>query len=480
MHGGSAMTLLEIIALLIGVSAIGGLINYRFLKLPHTIGLVVVALAASGVVVAIEHVNPGLGIQKTIADALGEIDFQKAVLEGMLCALLFAGAAHVDLTELAERKWSIGLMATVGVVTSTFIVGGTMWALAKGLGFELPFIWALIFGALISPTDPVAVLSILKTVRVPRLLQAKIAGESLLNDGVGVVVFSILVVIATGGAGHHGAGAAETIGAAEIATLFAQEALGGAALGMIAGLIAYWMMRAIDEHNIEVMITIALVTGVYAVALRLHASGPIAVVVAGLFIGNHGARFAMSAKTRQHVFQFWELTDEILNSVLFLLIGLEVLVVTFSPEHFGLALIAIPIVLVARLIAVSIPILALRNFTDFETGAIRILTWAGLRGGISVALALSLPNNEYKPAILTMTYAVVVFSILVQGMTVEKLVSSVIKEARDDPDHPLDATAEEIEAASRATAAIAPESAPQLLDKGGKRAQRRARGKAKE
>jgi Na+:H+ antiporter len=474
------MTLLEIIALLIGFSAIGGLINYRLLKLPHTIGLVVFALAASGAILAIEYLNPGLGIYQTIAGALGEIDFQKTVLEGMLCALLFAGAAHVDLTELAERKWSIGLMATIGVVTSTFIVGSAMWALAKGLGFQLPFIWALVFGALISPTDPVAVLSILKTVRVPRLLQAKIAGESLLNDGVGVVVFSILVIIATGGAGYHGAaGGEEAIGAAKIATLFAQEALGGAALGMIAGLVAYWMMRAIDEHNIEVMITISLVTGVYAIALRLHASGPIAVVVAGLFIGNHGARFAMSAKSRQHVFQFWELTDEILNSVLFLLIGLEVLVVTFSPDHIGLAAMAIPIVLVARLIAVAIPIGFLRLFQSFEDGAVRILTWAGLRGGISVALALSLPNNEYKPAILTMTYFVVVFSILVQGMTVEKLVSSIIKEAKEDPDKPLSPTAGEIEAAARATASVTPEAAPVLIDKGGKRAARRARGKGK-
>lgn len=473
------MTLLEIIALLIGLSALGGLFNHTVLKLPHTIGLVVFALAASAVVVAIEHVNPGLGIQKTIADAIGEIDFQKAVMEGMLCALLFAGAAHVDMTELAERKWAIGLMATVGVLTSTFIVGGVMWALARGLGFDLPFIWALIFGALISPTDPVAVLSILKTVRVPRLLQAKIAGESLFNDGVGVVVFSILVAIAVGGAGHgHGAGG-EAIGADDIALLFAQEALGGIALGIIAGLIAYWLMRAIDEHNIEVMITIALVTGVYAIALRLHASGPLAVVVAGLFIGNHGARFAMSAKTRQHVFQFWELTDEVLNSVLFLLIGLEVLIVTFSPEHFGIALMAIPVVLVARLIAIAIPIGLLRLRAEFEQGAVRILTWAGLRGGISVALALSLPNNEYKPAILTMTYAVVVFSILVQGLTVEKLVRSVIKEARDDPSKPLAPTDEELEAAARATAGVPPELAPSLLDEGGKRAKRRARGKGK-
>jgi CPA1 family monovalent cation:H+ antiporter len=448
------MSLLEIIAMLIGFSALGGLINHRFLKLPHTIGLVVVALLASGLVLLIEYLVPGTDIQETLSEAIGEIDFQKALMEGMLSALLFAGAAHVDLTELAERKWAIGLMATVGVITSTFIVGGATWALGQALGFDIPFIWALIFGALISPTDPVAVLSILKTVRVPRLLQAKIAGESLLNDGVGVVVFSILVAIATGAAGHHGGG---EVRAAEIATLFAQEALGGAALGMIGGLVAYWMMRIIDEHNIEVMITIALVTGVYALALRLHASGPIAVVVAGLFIGNHGARFAMSETTREHVFQFWELTDEILNSVLFLLIGLEVLVVTFSPEHFGMALAVIPIVLVARLVAVAIPIGLLRLRASFEEGAIRILTWAGLRGGISVALALSLPNTEYKPAILTMTYAVVVFSILVQGLTVERLVRSIIKNASDDPSHPLKSSPEELEAARRAAQAVMPE-----------------------
>ncbi len=448
------MSLLEIIAMLIGFSALGGLINHRVLKLPHTIGLVVVALLASGLVLLIEYVVPGTNIQETLSDAIGEIDFQKALMEGMLSALLFAGAAHVDLTELAERKWAIGLMATVGVVTSTFIVGGATWAIGQALGFDIPFIWALIFGALISPTDPVAVLSILKTVRVPRLLQAKIAGESLLNDGVGVVVFSILVAIATGGAGAHGGG---EIGAAEIATLFAHEALGGAALGMIAGLIAYWMMRMIDEHNIEVMITIALVTGVYALALRLHASGPIAVVVAGLFIGNHGARFAMSKETRDHVFQFWELTDEILNSVLFLLIGLEVLVVTFSPEHFGIALAMIPVVLIARFIAVAIPISFLRIKSSFEDGAIRILTWAGLRGGISVALALSLPNTEYKPAILTMTYAVVVFSILVQGLTVERLVRAVIKDAAEDPSHPLRPDPEELDAARRAGQAVTPE-----------------------
>ncbi len=465
------MNLLDIIALLIGCSAVGGYLNHRFLGLPHTIGLVVVALAASGVILAVDHLNPSLEIAKQVASTVREVDFNKALMEGMLSALLFAGAAHVDLTELAERKWAIGLMATIGVLTSTFIVGGTVWAVATGMGFDLPFIWALVFGALISPTDPVAVLGILKTVKIPRLLQAKIAGESLFNDGVGVVIFSILVFIAVGGGGH--AGDLTPIGIAE---LFAWEAFGGVALGLLGGLIAYAMMRTLEERYIEVMITIALVTGVYAIALKLHVSGPIAVVIAGLLIGNHGARFAMGEQTRQHVFQFWELTDEILNSVLFLLIGLEVLVIAFSPEHTSLALIAIPVVLLARLIAVAIPIGLLRLRTEFEAGAVRILTWAGLRGGISVALALSLPNSEYKPIILTMTYAVVVFSILVQGLTVERLVNAVVKEARSAETNPMAATPEEMQAAAEATAGSQGGSA--LLDKGGKRAKRRSRGQS--
>lgn len=464
------MTLLDIIALLIGLSALFGYLNHRFLGLPHTIGLVVVALAASGAVLAIDHLNPTFGIAQQVSGALSEVDFQKALMEGMLSALLFAGAAHVDLTELAERKWAIGLMATIGVLISTFIVGGTIWAVARGLGFDLPFIWSLVFGALISPTDPVAVLGILKTVKIPRLLQAKIAGESLLNDGVGVVVFSILVVLATGTGGHGG-----ELTALDIGELFLWEAVGGALLGLVGGLIAYGMMRTLEERYIEVMITIALVTGVYAIALKLHVSGPIAVVVAGLLIGNHGARFAMGEDTRQHVFQFWELTDEILNSVLFLLIGLEVLVITFSPQHAGLALIAIPIVLVARLIAVALPISLLRLRTEFEQGAIQILTWAGMRGGISVALALSLPPSEYKSVILTMTYAVVVFSILVQGLTVERLVRAVVRDASGEKGHSMAASAEEIAAASQA-AAVTGEGG-NLDDPGGKRARRRRRSK---
>jgi len=418
------MTLLEIIAALLVLSALFGLINYRILKLPHTIGLVVVALVASLIIVGLEAVKPDLGISDSVLTLLKSIDFRKVLMEGFLAALLFAGAVHVDLSDIAENKWAIALMATIGVMISTFIVGGLMWLVAGWLNFNLPFMWALVFGALISPTDPVAVLSIFKHVKVPRLLQAKIAGESLLNDGVGVVVFTILVAIAMGAQAPGGG----EIGTLAVVKLFAVEALGGAVLGLVAGLITYALLKMIDEYIIEVIITLALVTGVYALALRFHLSGPIAVVVAGLLIGNHGARFAMSDSTRQHVFQFWTLIDEILNSVLFLLIGLEVLLIGRAFEQTWLAIAAIPIVLAARLLAVSIPIGLLSIRKQFTDGTIRMLTWGGLRGGISVALALSLPDTPYKDAILTATYVVVVFSILVQGLTMERMVGTIKSE----------------------------------------------------
>ena len=415
------MTFLEIIASLLVLSALCGLVNHRLLKLPHTIGLVVVSLVASLLVVALEVLRPNLGVSDSVLTLLNSIDFRKVLLEGFLSVLLFAGAIHVDLSDIAKNKWAIALMATVGVLISTFVVGGLMYLVASWLSFDLPFMWALVFGALISPTDPVATLSILKHVKVPKILQAKIAGESLLNDGVGVVVFTIMVAIAIG-TSAPGGGEFDTQG---IIKLFIVEALGGAALGLLAGLITYGLLRMIDEHIIEVMITLALVTGVYALALRLHLSGPIAVVVAGVLIGNHGARFAMSETTRQHVFQFWALIDEILNSILFLLIGLEVLLIGRAFEQTWLAIAAIPIVLAARLLSVSVPIGLLSIRKKFTSGTIRMLTWGGLRGGISVALALSLPDTPYKAAILTATYVVVVFSILVQGLTMERLVGTL-------------------------------------------------------
>ncbi len=427
-----AMTFFEIAALLLLLSAFFGFLNHVTWKLPHTIGLVIMALGASGLMVIADLIWPSLGIAETVGAALRKIDFANALMNGMLALLLFAGAVHVDFSELAARKWAIGLMATLGVLISTFVTATGIYWFGQWFCPRMPFVWALVFGALISPTDPVAVLGLLKTIRIPRLLRAKIAGESLFNDGVGVVVFTVMLTIAMSvdpgwiaGTAHaaaavgHGGG---EVNGATVLRLFAGEALGGALLGLVAGLIAYAAMRRIDEHNIEVLITLALVFATYAIALRLHVSGPIAMVVAGLLIGNHGARFAMSENTRRHVFQFWTLIDEILNSVLFLLIGLEVLVIGWNTVNLPLALFAIPMVLFARLVSVAIPIGLLRVRRKFEEGTIAILTWGGLRGGISVALALSLPDNAYKPAILTATYAVVVFSIIVQGLTMKALV----------------------------------------------------------
>jgi len=414
------MTIFEIGALLLGLSATFGFINHKVLKLPHTIGLVIIALLASGVTIAADIVFPQFGISVSVMNTLNTIDFDETLLKGMLSFLLFAGAVHVDLDELAQRKWAIGLMATFGVVASTFMIGAAMWGIMHLVGQPIAFIWALVFGALITPTDPVAVMGLLKTIKIPPLLKAKIAGESLFNDGVGVVVFTIMVAFALAGTGDGGHGGdLDVLG---IAKLFLLEAGGGAVLGMVGGMVAFWAMRQIDEHNIEVLITLALVMVIYAIAIRLHLSGPIAVVIAGLFIGNHGAKFAMSNNTRKHVFQFWELIDEILNSVLFLLVGLEVLVISRDLSYLPVALMAIPVALLARNISVAIPIKLLSIREKFERGSISILTWGGLRGGISVALALSLPDVPEKPGILAATYAVVVFSIIVQGLTMKRLV----------------------------------------------------------
>jgi CPA1 family monovalent cation:H+ antiporter len=421
------LSLFDIIAVLLGLSAAFGYFNHKILRLPHTIGLVVIALVASGTLVAFDAALPRFGVGDTVRETLLAIDFHETLMHGMLSVLLFAGAVHVDLGELAQRKWAIGIMATFGVVASTFMVGTGMWFAMNALGIDVPFVWALVFGALISPTDPVAVLGVLKTVRIPRLLQAKIAGESLFNDGVGVVVFTIIVALAVGG--PHG-----DIGVLDAVGLFAGEALGGALLGLATGYLAYFAMRAIDEHNLEVLITLALVLCTYSLALHLHISGPIAVVIAGLFIGNHGAKFAMSKNTREHVFQFWELSDEILNSVLFLLIGLEVLVIGASPLHVGLGLVAIPLVLAARWVSVAIPIGLLAVREQFTKGSVAMLTWGGLRGGISVALALSLPATDFKAPILAATYAVVVFSIIVQGLTMKPLVRALVPPAPEGAD----------------------------------------------
>ena len=441
------LSVFEIAALLLVLSAGLSWINRAYLKLPHTIGLLVMALFASFILMAMEAFFPSIGLTDTMQSALGQIDFNETLMKGMLGFLLFAGALHVDLTKLKDAKWAIGSMATFGVVLSTFIVGAGFWGLAKLFGLDIPFIWALVFGSLISPTDPVAVLSILKTVKMPKSLETKIAGESLFNDGVGVVVFTLILAIAVGSSGGHAlldefqlagpimaATGGGSVGVLDVIELFVVDAVGGAILGGIAGWITYRMMARIDEHAIEILISLACVAGTYALAQRIdilghHLSGPIAVVIAGLMIGNKGASVAMSEHTQETLFGFWEMIDEILNSVLFLLIGLEILVLGLVPQYAFIGAVAIPLVLLARLCAVFVPMKVIGTFKNFTKGAVPVLTWGGVRGGISVALALSLPDNEYKPLILTATYAVVVFSIIVQGLTIKKVV-----ESRVDPD----------------------------------------------
>jgi CPA1 family monovalent cation:H+ antiporter len=416
------LTLFNIAAIVLTLAALFGYFNHRWLKLPITIGLVVIALVVSLCVLGIDALLQNFESERTIRTVLERIDFDDTLMKGMLSFLLFAGALHVDLNQLLARKWVIAAMATFGVITSTFIVGYGAFLLADLLGLSIPFMWCLVFGALISPTDPVAVMGILKTIKIPHSLEAKIAGESLFNDGVGVVVFTIVVAIAMSQAGGGGA----EITALDVAKLFLLEAVGGAVLGFVTGYIAYRAMKSIDEYNLEVLITLALVMMTYSIGFIIHVSGPIAVVVAGLLIGNHGTRFAMSEKTRDHINTFWALSDEILNAVLFLLIGFEVFVLTFPDKIVWLMVAAIPLVLLARFIAVALPISVLGIRQDFTAGAVPVLTWGGLRGGISVALALSLPAVAEKNAILALTYAVVVFSIIVQGLTFKSVVARFV------------------------------------------------------
>ena len=364
-------------------------------------------------------------IREAAVSVLLEIDFNQALMHGMLGLLLFAGALHVDLGDLTSQKWVIGLLATVGVVASTFLVGGAVYLLLPLLGLQVAFVHCLLFGALISPTDPIAVMGILKSLGAPKPLETKIAGESLFNDGVGVVVFLALLGIAGLSGGAH---AGEEVGAGQVVMIFVQEALGGAVFGFGAGYAAYWLLKSVDDHQVEILISLALVMGGYALADALHLSGPIAMVVAGLLIGNHGRTFAMSDSTREHLDNFWSLIDEILNAVLFLLIGLEMLLLSFEVPYLLAALLAIPITLAARFVAVGAPISLLGTRRRFTPHAIKILTWGGLRGGISVALALWLgqllgvQHEATRDLFLVMTYVVVVFSILVQGLTVGPLV----------------------------------------------------------
>ena len=411
------MNAIQLIAVLISLAALFSYLNHRFLRMPATIGLMVMSIAMSSVLVVAGWYFPV--VREMAADALATIDFDTTLLHGMLAYLLFAGALHVNLGDLAEQKWIIGFCATAGVVASTFLVGGMTLGIGHLVGLDLPFLHCLLFGALISPTDPIAVMGILKKVGAPKTLETKICGESLFNDGVGVVVFLVLAGIAAG----DSAGGHSDVSAGGIAFLFVKEAVGGAGFGLLCGLVAFRMLKTVDNYQVEILLSLALVSGGYVLAEALHLSAPIAIVVAGLLIGNHGRSFAMEAATRQHLDTFWELVDEILNALLFVMIGLEVIELTFEGRVLLAGLLAIPATLLARFIAVGVPISLLRRLRSFTPNAAKIMTWGGLRGGISVALALTLVdrNTQTYAPILTMTYVVVVFSIVVQGLTIAPL-----------------------------------------------------------
>ncbi len=406
------MTLFQISSLLLSFAAIFAYINYRYIKLPTTIGIMLLSLVLSLALIAFGKL--GFTIDDHAIKIVNSIDFNQALLHGMLSFLLFAGALHVNINDLKEQKWVIAILATLGVIISTFIIGIAIYYILQWLSIPIAYTYCLVFGALISPTDPIAVMGILKVAGAPKTLETKIAGESLFNDGIGVVVFLVLLGIATGG---------DDMTASHVVGLFALETLGGVFFGLGLGFVGFLMLRGVDNYQVEALITLALVSGGYALAEVMHVSAPIAIVVAGLFIGNQGRMLAMSDKTRERLDDFWELIDEILNAILFLLIGVEILILTFSIQFMIAGLLAIPTVLLARWICVGVPIQVMKRFRTFSPYVTTILTWGGLRGGISVALALSIPQGSERDPLLVITYFVVVFSILVQGLTIKKVLA---------------------------------------------------------
>ena len=400
-------------AILIALAAALGYVNHRFLGLPSTVGLTIMGAVASLLVVAIDRALPESDLAPTVVTFLGEIDFHETLMNGMLSFLLFAGALHVDWSEMRRGRWPILVLSTIGVLISTTIVAFGFFALSSVAGLGIPLIWCFVLGALISPTDPVAVMGVLKRASVPPTLQATVAGESLFNDGVGVVVFTIILAAAVG---------AEEFTLTHAVEAFFVEAGGGALLGLVIGYVGFRAMRSIDDYGVEVMISLAIVMGGYSLAQALHVSGPVAMAVAGLLIGNAGVALAMSDTTRDYLLTFWALIDELLNAVLFLLIGMEVIAISPDPRLLVAGVAAIPLVLAARAIAVATPLGAMRPFLKMGRLAVPTLVWGGLRGGISIALALSLPEGPARTAILAVTYMVVLFSVIVQGGTIGGLI----------------------------------------------------------
>jgi len=401
----------EIISITIVLAALFAYINHRVIKWPPTIGIMALSLICSMILVALGN-SRSLLSEKAVQLA-NSVDFQDILMNFMLSFLLFAGAIHIDAGKLKAERWPVLLLATIGILVSTFLVGGMTWLLFGLFGMPIPFIYCLLFGSLISPTDPIAVMGILKQAKIPESLEVKIAGESLFNDGVAVVIFISIAQIARSADG--------AFSIAEVGKLFLQEAIGGLIFGAVLGYLGFLALRSIDEYKVEVLITLAIVMGGYTLASHLHVSGPLAMVVAGIITGNKAKTEGMSDETRDYLGKFWHLVDEILNAVLFLFIGLEMLIIKINSTVMIIGGISILIVLLARWISVIFPVLLLRYKIKFENNAIAMLTWGGLRGGISVALALSLSANMHRDEFVLITYIIVVFSILVQGLTIGKL-----------------------------------------------------------
>ena len=411
------MELFHIATVLIVVSALFSYINVRFLKLPYTIGEMVIAILLSVVLTISGWIFPTF--TNPLKELISNIDFSTVLLEILLSFLLFAGAMHTNFDQLRVQRGPILAFATIGVLTSTFLIGGAMYFILQAIGLPIDFIYCLLFGSLISPTDPIAVLGILKKVGVPKKLETKIVGESLFNDGVGVVVFLTIFAIAQSGVGN--------ITISEIGLLLLEEVIGGIGLGLALGFLAYRLMRSIDDYSVEILITLAIVMGGYALAQYLHFSGPLAVVVAGLIVGHDTVRdYAMSEVTETYVDKFWETWDALLNGVLFVLIGLEVLVLKYENEYLIAGLIAIPVILLARYLSLATPIALYKRKLEFVRNTGLMMTWGGLRGGISIALALTLTETMSKDAFLIITYIVVIFSIVVQGLSIGKVADRLI------------------------------------------------------
>jgi CPA1 family monovalent cation:H+ antiporter len=423
MHETYLPSVFDIAAILITLAATLSWFNHKVLKLPSTVGLALMGVIASLIVLAFDLVAPNVHIGESVRGFLASIDFEKTLMQGMLSFLLFAGALHVDLDDLRRHGFQVGILSTVGVVLSTLVVGYGLF-LATGLaGLDLPLAWCLVFGALISPTDPVAVMGAMKSANTSRGLQATISGESLFNDGVGIVVFSILLSVAASGGDFS---------ASQAGWLFFVEAGGGVALGLAIGWIGFFALKSIDDYPVELLITLAMVMGGYALAQNLHISGPVAMAVAGLLIGNRGVALAMSDTTRDYIIKFWGLVDEVLNAVLFLLIGLEGIALIGNTQFLLIGAAAIPLVLVARALSVGAPLLFWRNSLPFGA-TMPVMVWGGLRGGISIALALSLPAGEPKALLVTVTYVVVLFSVLAQGATIARVIRGPKRLASDQP-----------------------------------------------